>query len=256
MTVSALMGFYDLQGKTALVTGASTGLGAHFARVLARAGARVVLAARREHALAEIVHVIATDGGTASLIQLDVTNAFSVSALQSAVSEVDIVVNSAGVVRSGAALDVSEDDWDVVVDTNLKGIFLVAQVAGRVMRARRRGGSIINIASILGLRQASDVLGYAVSKAGVIQMTKTLALELARFDIRVNALAPGYFDTDLNREFLASEPGKALTRRIPQRRVGKLEDLDGPLLLLASDASRYMTGSVLTIDGGHLVSSL
>src|SRR3546814_775064 len=135
-------------------------------------------------------------------------------------------------------------------------MFLVAQAVGRAMRARGKGGSIINIASVLGLRQASGVLPYAVSKAGAIQMTKTLALKLARFGIRVNAIAPGYLDTELNSSFWSSEPGKAMIRRIPQRRLGRLEDLDGPLLLLASDASAYMTGSVLSVDGGHLVSTL
>jgi NAD(P)-dependent dehydrogenase (short-subunit alcohol dehydrogenase family) len=246
----------DLVNKTALVTGASSGLGAHFATVLARAGARVILAARRQDALQDKVKKIVTGGGKASAVCLDVTNAASVKALGEQLGDVDIVVNNAGLVRDGAALDQSEADWDLVMDTNLKGIFLVAQTAARSMRARGRGGSIINIASILGLRQAGTVLPYAVSKAGVIQATKILALELARFDIRVNALAPGYFDTELNRTFWDSESGKAMIRRIPQRRLGCLEDMDGPLLLLASDTSRYMTGSVLTIDGGHLVSSL
>jgi NAD(P)-dependent dehydrogenase (short-subunit alcohol dehydrogenase family) len=153
-------------------------------------------------------------------------------------------------------LEVSEADWDAVVDTNLKGMFLMAQAVGRAMRVRGRGGSIINVASILGLRQGVGVLPYAVSKAGAIQLTKTLALELARFDIRVNALAPGYLDTELNSEYCKSESGLAMVKRIPQRRLGRLEDLDGPLLLLASDASAYMTGSVLVVDGGHLVNTL
>ena len=245
-----------LSGRTALVTGASGGLGAHFARVLARAGAHVVLAARRPAALDVIVGEIRSAGGAASSVLLDVRESSSVQALSSVLTGCDILVNNAGVVANGIALELSETDWDAVIDTNLKGMFLVAQTAGRAMREAGRGGSIINIASILGLRQAGGVLSYAVSKAGVIQLTKTLALELARFNIRVNALAPGYLQTELNSGFLESEAGRALIRRIPQRRLGRVEELDGPLLLLASEASSYMTGSVIAVDGGHLVSSL
>jgi NAD(P)-dependent dehydrogenase (short-subunit alcohol dehydrogenase family) len=248
--------FEDLSKKTALVTGASGGLGAHFSRVLARRGVHIVLAARRAAALSDVVADITAAGGHASAVELDVSSADSVRALERALGEVDILVNNAGVVRGGPALEQSESDWDIVMDTNLKGMFLVAQACGRTMRAHGRGGSIINVASILGLRQTNQVLPYAVSKAGVIQLTKSLALELARFGIRVNALAPGYLDTDLNRDFLASDSGSALVKRIPQRRAGQLGELDGPLLLLASDASSYMTGSVLAVDGGHLVSGL
>lgn len=247
---------WNLVGRTALVTGASSGLGAHFATVLAGAGAEVLLAARREAELTAIADGIRARGGRCSTTILDVTSPASIDGLGGLLDRVDILVNNAGMVREAAALDQSESDWDAVIDTNLKGMFLVAQAVGRAMRARGKGGSIINIASVLGLRQASGVLPYAVSKAGAIQMTKTLALELARFGIRVNAIAPGYLDTELNSSFWSSEPGKAMIRRIPQRRLGRLEDLDGPLLLLASDASAYMTGSVLSVDGGHLVSTL
>ena len=246
----------SLLGKQALVTGASSGLGAHFARVLARAGASLILAARRQDALEALASEIMAGGGQAATVALDVTDAVSVAALAHRVGQVDILVNNAGVVRSGLDLDQGEDDWDAVIDTNLKGMFLVAQAAGCAMKAHGRGGSIINIASILGLRQGMGVLPYAVSKAGVVQMTKSLALELARDTIRVNAIAPGYIETDLNRDYWASEKGKALIQRIPQRRLGQPSDLDGPLLLLASDASRFMTGSILTVDGGHLVASL
>lgn len=247
---------FDLKGKTALVTGASSGLGAHFAQVLATAGARVILAARREQALTQVVQTIQAAGGQASPIRVDVTDPASIRDLGDTLGNVDILVNNAGVVRNGPALEQSEADWDAVIDTNLKGMFLMAQAVGAAMRQRGQGGSIVNVASILGLRQAGNVLSYAVSKAGVVQMTKALALELARFGIRVNALAPGYLDTDLNREFLQTDAGKALVKRIPQRRLGQLSELTAPLLLLASDAASYMTGSVLAVDGGHLVSSL
>lgn len=246
----------DLSGKTALVTGASGGLGEHFAKVLAQSGAIVVIAARRADALKNVAESIQATGGACSAIQLDVTDPEAIKERLGSLGRIDIVVNNAGLVREAPAAVQSEGDWDAVIDTNLKGMFFVAQAAGQFMRDHKLGGSIINIASILGLRQAGGVLPYAVSKAGAIQLTKSLALEWARFGIRVNAIAPGYLETELNSEFWKSEAGKALVRRIPQRRLGRLDDLNGPLLLLASDASAYMTGTVLTVDGGHLVSSL
>jgi len=247
----------ELLGKTALITGASSGFGAHFASVLAGAHANLILAARRTDALEHVAAEIGSKSeGSVVTLKMDVTDSASVAAACEAISNVDILVNNAGLVRSAAALDQSEEDWDVVINTNLKGAFMVAQAAAKAMRASKKGGSIINVASILAIRQGSAVLPYAVSKAGVIQMTKVLALELARFNIRVNALVPGYFDTELNRDLWQTEAGQALIRRVPQRRLGQLADLDGPLLLLASDASRFMTGSVVAVDGGHLVSSL
>ena len=242
-----------LAGKVALVTGASAGLGAHFARVLAEASAEVILAARREDALAEVADGIRERGGRCSTMRLDVTQ---LPKGEAAFARVDILVNNAGVVSDGAALDLNEADWDSVVDTNLKGMFLLSQAVAQAMRARGSGGSIVNICSILGLRQAGGVVPYAVSKAGAIQLTKTLALEWARYGIRVNALAPGYIATDLNAGFWSTPAGEAMLRRIPQRRLGDTKDLDGPLLLLSSDAGAYMTGSVITADGGHLVSTL
>ena len=167
-----------------------------------------------------------------------------------------ILINNAGVTMTRAALDVAESDWAGVIDTNLKGAWLVAQQAARRMIHHASGGSIVNIASILGLRVAGGVAPYAISKAAVVQMTKALALEWARYGIRVNALAPGYIETELNDAFFGSDAGKALIRRIPQRRLGEAKELDGPLLLLASDAGSYMTGSVIAVDGGHLVSGL
>jgi NAD(P)-dependent dehydrogenase (short-subunit alcohol dehydrogenase family) len=250
---------FRVDGLRALVTGASSGLGRRFALTLARAGAaEVVVAGRRVESLAALVDEIGTLGSAGRGVKLDVTGAASIAAcFDDAGGFVpDIVVNNAGVTVTKPLLEQTEDDWDAVVGTNLKGGWMVAQEAARRMVAAKKGGSIVNIASILGQRVAGGVAPYAVSKAGLVQMTKAMALELARYDIRVNAILPGYVVTDLNRDFLQSAAGEKLRARIPTRRFGQLEDLDGPLLLLASAAGRHMTGSVLAVDGGHLVSSL
>jgi NAD(P)-dependent dehydrogenase (short-subunit alcohol dehydrogenase family) len=250
------MEYFDLTGKAALVTGASSGLGAHFALVLARRGASVIAAARRVEALEQLSASIRAEGGQCEPAALDVTDAASIAALKPRMARLDILINNAGMVRPAPPLKITEENWDTTIDTNLKGLFLMAQAAAQAMREAGKGGTIVNIASILGIRQGSGVLPYAVSKAGAIQLTKQLAMELARYDIKVNALAPGYLDTELNGGFWETEPGKAMIARIPQRRLGQLTDLDVPMLMLASDASPYMTGSVLTVDGGHLLNSL
>jgi len=250
----------DLSGHCALVTGASGTFGAHFARVLAAAGARVVLAARRTDLLATLAVELQATGATVTTVALDVTSVGSVAEAYAAIPAEfgvpDIVINNAGTTHAALALDQAEADWDRVVDTNLKGAFLVAQEAARRLIAAGVGGSIINIASVLGLRQAATVAPYAASKAGLIQLTRELALEWARHGIRVNAIAPGYFLSDLNRDYFTTAAGEALVKRVPQRRLGEPADLDGALLLLACDASRFMTGAVLSVDGGHSVSSL
>jgi NAD(P)-dependent dehydrogenase (short-subunit alcohol dehydrogenase family) len=222
-------------------------------------GAHVVLASRRIEQLQKIAHEIKQRGGKAHAFELDVTNSDSVKLFFDAVATIgnpNILINNAGVSVSKSLLEQSEADWDHVINTNLKGAWLVATEAARRMVAAKQGGSIINIASILGERQISGVAPYAISKAGVIQLTKTMALELARYQIRVNAILPGYVVTDLNRDFLNSEFGEKLRMRIPSRRFSELSDLDGPLMLLASDAGKAMSGSTIAIDGGHLVSSL
>ena len=247
--------FEDIGGKTALVTGASGGLGLHFAGLLARHGARVVLAARRADALETACAQIVAQGGKAEPVLLDVSDAQSVADVIGRL-DIDILINNAGISIAKPALDLGEADWDDVIDTNLKGSFLVAQAVARRMKHAGRPGAIVNIASILGLRVAGNLSVYAASKAATIQMSKSLALEWARHGIRVNALCPGYIETDLNRDFFASGDGQALIRRIPQRRLGQPEDLDAALLLLCSEAGRYITGATLAVDGGHLVSSL
>ncbi|WP_406872592.1 SDR family oxidoreductase [Aminobacter sp. P9b] len=247
--------FEDIQEKTALITGASGGLGLHFAELLANHGVSVTLAARRREALDDACASIAASGGKASAIQMDVTDSASVAAALAGKS-FDILINNAGISGASRALDLDEAEWDRVLDTNLKGVFVVSQAVARGMKALGRGGAIVNIASILGHRVAGNLSAYAVSKAGVIQLTKALALEWAREGIRVNALCPGYIETDINREFFTSPAGLDLIKRIPQRRLGHPRELDGALLLLASAAGSYITGSSIEVDGGHLVSSL
>jgi NAD(P)-dependent dehydrogenase (short-subunit alcohol dehydrogenase family) len=251
---------FEINDQHVLVTGGSSGFGRHFGQFLASNGAKVTLAARRAEVLASAVDEIKASGGTAQGVLLDVTlgekidDAMAQAEMQ--FGPIHAVVNNAGVTATKPALDQDERAWDNVVDTNLKGVWLVAQAAARRMIANKVKGSIVNVASILGIRVAGAVAPYAISKAGVIQMTKALALEWARYGIRVNALAPGYFATELNDDFFESENGKTLIKRVPQRRLGQLSELDGPLLLLISNAGSFMTGSVVAVDGGHLVSGL
>lgn len=242
---------FDLSGRRALVTGASGLLGAHFARVLAAAGARVVMAARRIDAMAETAEAIG-----AATLALDVTDPASVRSAVEAAGAIDILVNNAGIAVTRPLLAQAPADFGQVLDVNLRGCFLMGTEVARGMVARKAGGTIINIASILGSRIIPGVAGYAAAKAGLLQLTRQMAVELARHSIRVNAIAPGYIASDINRAFFDSEAGQAMIRRIPQRRLGRPEDLTGALLLLASDASSHMTGSTITIDGGHSIAPL
>ena len=251
---------FDLTGKVALVTGASSGLGVHFARTLAAAGASVAIAARRADRLAPLQAELQSTGAKAVAVELDVQSGDSITAAFAAAEEglgpIDIVVNNAGISIVKPALEMSVEDWDAVVNTNLRGAWLVAQAAGKRWLMGKRPGVIVNIASILGLRTIGQVAPYNASKAGLIHLTRALAMEWARHDIRVNAICPGYIETEMNSDFWKTPAGQRLIDRIPQRRIGKPEHLDGALLLLASDAGTFMTGSVLTVDGGHTVSSL
>jgi len=252
----AMSKLFDLSGKVALVTGASSGLGAHFAKCLGAAGASVVLAARRADRLESLQAELAAAKITAAAIDLDVQSAASIALAFDKAGPLDIVVNNAGISIVKPALDMPEHDWDAVVNTNLRGAWLVAQGAAKRWVAEKRPGSIVNIASILGLRTIGQVAPYNASKAGLIHLTQALAMEWARYHIRVNAICPGYIETEMNAPFWKTPAGQKLIDRIPQRRIGRPEHLDGALLLLASEAGSFMTGSTLTVDGGHMVSSL
>lgn len=249
-----------LKDRIAIITGASSGLGYHFAGTLAKAGASVALCARRADRMSVLAEELRTLGVRAVAVSMDVSEAESVRNAFDQIGDqlgcADLIVNNAGVAATKFVLEQDEASWDQILDTNLKGAWLVSQEAAKRMVGAGKGGTIVNIASILGQRVAGGSAAYAASKAGLVQLTKAMALELARHGIRVNALAPGYVCTDLNREFLASEAGQRLMARIPQRRFASPHELDGPLMLLASEAGSYMTGSIIAVDGGHLVSSL
>jgi 3-oxoacyl-[acyl-carrier protein] reductase len=241
----------------ALVTGASTGLGVRFAEVLAGNGAAVALVARRADRLAAVKAQIEAAGGRAIAIEADVLDheqmALAFDEAERAFGTVTILVNNAGVAHSTRAVELSEDEWRRVIGTNLDAVFYWAQEAARRMLAAKAQGAIVNIASVLGLSVSKGTVAYATAKAGVIQLTKTLGLELAFRGIRVNAIAPGWIVTDMNREFLLSEHGAAVKREIPVGRFGEERDLDGALLLLASDAGRFMAGTTIVVDGGQVV---
>jgi NAD(P)-dependent dehydrogenase (short-subunit alcohol dehydrogenase family) len=249
----------NFEGKVALVTGASSGLGARFAKILAQGGAQVVLAARRIDRMKELRAEIEADGGAAHMVQLDVTDYGSIkSALAHAETEaghIDILVNNSGVSTTQRLIDVTPDDYQYVMDTNLRGAFFVAQEAAKrmILRAKAdpsRQHRIINIASVAGLRVLSQIGVYCMSKAGVVQMTKAMAMEWGRYGINVNAICPGYIETEINREYFRSEGGRKLVDMLPRKRVGKPEDLDALLLLLASDESRFINGAIMTADDG------
>jgi NAD(P)-dependent dehydrogenase (short-subunit alcohol dehydrogenase family) len=251
----------SIRGNRVFVTGASSGLGAHFARTLARCGAAVAVGARRRGRLDDLVRELKAMGAAGAVaVDLDVADEASVraalDAAEAALGPLDVLVNNAGIAEGGAALDTSAEEFDRVIATNLRGVWLMSVAAANRWRAQKRGGAIVNIASILGFRVSGGTSAYAASKAAVVQLTKAHALEWARFGIRVNAIAPGYIATDINAGFFETEHGQAMVKRIPMRCLGNPEDLDGAFLLLTSDASRWMTGATIPVDGGHLVSTL
>lgn len=243
-----------LDGKTALVTGASSGLGDRFARLLAESGAAVAIAARRLDRLEQLASAIAQNGGRAHAVAMDVTDVASVragvAAAEAALGPIDVLVNNSGVSVTARIGDIEEPDYDFVMNTNLKGAFFVAQAVGRSMIASKRPGRIINIASAAGLQPLGQISVYGMSKAGVIHMTRSMALEWGRYNINVNALCPGYIETEINRDYWNTEGGRKLLAQLPRRRVGKPEDLDGLVLLLASDRSGFVNGATIAADDG------
>ncbi len=248
---------FDVSHEVILVTGASQGLGRQFARVLSARGAAVVLAARQADKLKSLEEEIRGKGGRAAAVAMDVTDTASISraidSAEAALGPISVLINNAGIAVEKLAVDQTEADFDAVINANLKGAYFTATEVARRMIARQQEGNIVNIASVLGFGVMKFVSPYTISKAGLVQATKAMALELAANRIRVNALAPGYIDTDLNHAFWSTPSGEKLIKRIPQRHVGAESDLDGAILLLASNASRYMTGSVVTVDGGFLL---
>ena len=251
---------FDLSGQVALVTGASSGFGRHLAELLAAAGAKVALAARRFDRLTELAREIAAEGGQSLPIACDVTRpedvAAAVATAESELGPLSILVNNAGVVVSKPLFEHTEADWDHVVDTNLKGAWLTAREFAQHLAKLKRPGRIINISSVLGFRTIGRLPAYCAAKAGLTHLTQVLAMELARYGILVNAVAPGYVETDFNRAFFHTEAGKALISRVPLKRLGQTEDLDGAVLFLASPASAYVTGAVIAVDGGHGVAAI
>lgn len=250
-----------LKGQRVLITGASSGFGAHFARLFARCGSSVVIGARRKGRLEELAAELASLGAPqATLVELDVTSAESVLRSFETIAVTgalpDVVVNNAGISGEGLAIGQPIEQYDAVMATNLRGVWLVATEAARRWKAAGRGGVIVNIASIQGERVAPGIAAYSTSKAGVIHLTRSLALEWARYGIRVNAIEPGYVRTEMTEAAWETPHGQALIKRIPMGRLGQPEELDGALLLLASDAGSWMTGASIAVDGGHLVSSL
>lgn len=250
---------FDLSGQTALITGGGTGLGRQFAITLAEAGATVVLCARRVDKLEATAEEIQQSGGNAHCYAMDVTDSNSIAAAFDQASQhgtVTVLVNNAGLSTSPMLIDAPEDVWDKAQDTNLKGAWMVAREAAARMIKNEVGGSIINIASALGFAVQKGTGPYSTSKAGLLHLTKGMAVEWARYGIRVNSIAPGYFATDLANEFLESERGKAMVKAIPQRRLGEHENLSGVILLLATEAGAYMTGTNITVDGGHSIATI
>lgn len=252
---------FDLTGKVALVTGASSGLGRHFAKTLAASGAKVVLAARRVDRLEALASEIEASGGEALPVAMDVTKADTIEAALAATIErfggpADIIINNSGLSREDFFIRMDEDDFDLVMDTNVKGVWLVARTFAGALAKAGKPGSMINIASVAGLRVGQTMAAYCASKAACDHMTRAMALEMARYGVRVNAIAPGYFKTEINDTFLDSDEGEKMRKRIPMRRFGQHEELSGPLLLLASEAGGFMTGSTIVVDGGHQWASL